>query len=152
MWDDLWCNTTSQGPCIPTVFQWKPCQDLERQCDVTLPTPRTSSQFGISLFSCFSSPPYSPVALCVFKRIFSPQKNIFTISPQILFQVSCSRTAVIFTEACLFFHSFKTLLRLRELNMWLSWLKSALHYSIHWPKSHTVHRFFDPQGTTHGIN
>lgn len=110
VWDDLWCNTTSQGSCIPTVSQWKPCRDLERQCDVTLPTPRASfsftPQFGISLFSCFSSPPYSPVALCVFNRIFSPKKNIFTISPQILFQVSCSRTAVIFTEAHLFILPF----------------------------------------------
>lgn len=113
----------SQGPCVPTVFQRKPHQDLERQRDVTLPTPGTSfsftPQFGISLFSCFSSPPYSPVALCVFNGIFSPKNNIFTISPQILFQVSCSRTpgcTVIFTEAHLFlFNSLRTLLELREL-------------------------------------
>lgn len=160
MWDDLWCNTTSQGSCIPTVFQWKPCRDLERQCDVTLPTPRTSfsftPQFGISLFSCFSSPPYSPVALCVFNRIFSPKKKIFSpYLPKYCFRChAAGQPSFSLKLTCLFFRSFKTLLRLRELKGWLSWLKSALHYSIHWPKtpSHTVHRFCDPQGTTHGIN
>lgn len=143
--------------CLPmkTVSgPWK------RQCDVTLPTPRTSfsftPQFGISLFSCFSSPPYSPVALCVFNRIFSPKKKYFHhISPNTVSGVM-QQDSRHFHWSSLVYSSIHS----RHYCDWGSWkgdclfLNSALHYSIHWPKtpSHTVHRFCDPQGTTHGIN
>lgn len=112
--------------CLPmkTVSgPWK------RQCDVTLPTPRTSfsftPQFGISLFSCFSSPPYSPVALCVFNRIFSPKKKIFSpYLPKYCFRChAAGQPSFSLKLTCLFFHSFKTLLRLRELKGWLSFFK-----------------------------
>lgn len=145
----------SQGPCVPTVFQRKPRQDLEIQRDVTLPTPGTSfsftPQFGISLFSCFSSPPFSPVALCVFNGIFSPKNNIFAISPQILFQVSCSRTSgctVIFTEAHLFlFNSLRTLEQRELKGCVMVFIKVC---TTIWCTCSTQ-TFFYPQGTTNGI-